>query len=76
MKQLFVNVQSIYGGVIAKDFGDKPIIQLNFDSTGKIEALKCKWYRSETYNDDLFLTVNENGNFVNEHQNLIGTIKP
>ena len=76
MKQLFVNVQSIYGGVIAKDFGDKPIIQLNFDGTGKIEALKCQWYRSETYNDDLFLTVNENGNFVNEHQNLIGTIIP
>jgi|688.fasta_scaffold188580_3 hypothetical protein len=75
MKQLFINIQSIYDGVITKDFGDKAITQLNFDENGKIISLKCIWYRSETYNDDLFLSPDENGNFVSEHGNLFGWIQ-
>jgi hypothetical protein len=75
MKQLFINIQSIYGGVVTKDFGDKPITQLNFDENGKIISLKCIWYRSETYNDDLFLSPDENGNFVSEQGNLFGWIQ-
>jgi len=74
MKQLFVNVHTIYNGVITKDFGDKPITQLNFDDTGKIISLKCVWYRSESFNEDLFLTVNEKGKFVNVHGNIIGKL--
>jgi hypothetical protein len=74
MKQLFINVQTIYNGLITKGFGDKAITQLNFDDTGKIISLKCVWYRGESFNDDLFLTVNEKGKFVNEHGNLIGTL--
>jgi len=75
MKQLFINIQSIYDGVITKDFGDKAITQLNFDDNGKIISLKCIWYRSEAYNDDLFLSRDEKGNFVSEQGNLFGWIQ-
>lgn len=70
----YINIQSMYDGVITKDFGDKPIVQLNFDDAGKIVSLKCLWIRSESYNDDLFLTVTKDNTFVNEHGNLLGTL--
>lgn len=70
----YINVKSIYDGVITKDFGDKPIVQLNFDDAGKIVSLKCAWYRSESFNDDLFLTLDKDNTFVNEHGNLLGTL--